>query len=527
MLENYNLQRQVFNVGIYTRLSRDDDDKSNGKSESIQNQINFLTKYVVENEWNLFNIYSDDGYTGTNFNRPGFKQMIQDIETKQINLIITKDLSRLGRDYIDTGYYYEKYFPSQNVRYIAVNDGIDTFINSSGNDMGPFKSVINDMYARDISQKVKSVMDTKRLNGEFIGAFAPYGYFKDPLNKSKLVIDLETEDVIKNIFNTFLQGHGYSYIANLLNSEGVLPPVSYKAAKTNYKNPKSILRLWTHETIKSILTNPTYAGNITQGKLGKVNYKIKQLKALPKNQWITVNGTHQGIIDENTFTSVQRIINKNNASEFTEKKYTHLLSGLLFCGDCGSRMTFFKTPRGKMYVLCSKYKRFPKLRVCTRHSFVESELESIVIKSLKEISRKALEPGKLENVVKKNTRRNKADDLGNEFKKTEVRLNDIKHAIKNLYEDKLKKIIGEEDFIDLSHEYNKEREQLNKRLNKIIEQQKENDIINNESSDLMKIVISFANFDTIDKIILLQLINNVEVFENKKIRIQYKFKNPF
>ncbi|MFZ5985827.1 MAG: recombinase family protein [Bacillota bacterium] len=195
--DNYNGEK--FNVGLYLRLSKEDD--TYNQSESILNQKDYLSDIVIKNGWTLVDTYVDDGFTGTNFDRPGFNMLLNDIEEKKINLVITKDLSRLGRDYIKTGYYIEQYFPEHGVRFIAVNDGIDTFSqNNSNNDLSPFKSVMNDMYAKDISKKVRSTMDNKRANGKFIGAFAPYGYVKSPENKNKLVIDPETSPIIKQIF---------------------------------------------------------------------------------------------------------------------------------------------------------------------------------------------------------------------------------------------------------------------------------------------------------------------------------------
>jgi len=526
--KNYNIfSNNVFNVGIYARISRDDEEKTNGKSESIQNQINFLTKFVVDNEWNLVSIYFDDGYTGTNFDRPDFIRLIKDIENKTINMVVTKDLSRLGRDYIETGRYMEKYFPSQNVRYIAVNDGIDTFANSSNNDMSPFKSVINDMYARDISKKVKSVMDNKRINGDFIGSFAPYGYIKDPSNKSKLIVDEETAYTVKRVFDMYMQGHGYSYIANILNMEGIPSPSAYKEERTNYKNAKSIYKLWAHQTIKKILTNPTYKGDVAQRKYSKINHKIKQLVSVPKSNWIIVSDTHQPIVDKDSFDIIQKMIGMNDAKEFSEKKYPHLLSGILYCGDCGSKMTFFKTSSGLMYVLCGLYKRNTKLGLCTRHSMLEKDVEAQVIDNLKNISNKALNVEKIEKLVQNSPSKDKGIDVQTEKKRIEVRLEGIKRTIRSLYEDKLKGVITENDFINLSQDYNREREQITIRLNSINEKEIKNEQLNDVSQELMKIVKDLINFENIDKKVFKHLIEKIEIFENKKIKIHYKFRNPY
>lgn len=292
--DNYNGEK--FNVGLYLRLSKEDD--TYNQSESILNQKDYLSDIVIKNGWTLVDTYVDDGFTGTNFDRPGFNMLLNDIEEKKINLVITKDLSRLGRDYIKTGYYIEQYFPEHGVRFIAVNDGIDTFSqNNSNNDLSPFKSVMNDIYAKDISKKVRSTMDNKRANGKFIGAFAPYGYVKSPENKNKLVIDPETSPIIKQIFKLYLSGYGYAKIANILNDEEVPPPSVHKLNNSNYKNPKLKSCLWTHETVSKILSNPTYAGNLAQNKYYKVNYKLKKLRNVPRDKWVVVENTHEPIVD--------------------------------------------------------------------------------------------------------------------------------------------------------------------------------------------------------------------------------------
>ena len=249
--------QDVYKVGIYTRLSREDE--KNKESESIDTQKKLLISYVKSQGWVLYKIYVDDGYTGTNFNRPGFKDLINDIETGNVNLVITKDLSRLGRDYIETGYYLEKYFPLKNVRYIALNDGIDTFDEkSTSNDMTPFKSVFNDMYAKDISKKVRSSLITKAINGEDIKAFEPYGYKKDELDKKKTVIDYEVCDVVKKIFEMYYKGVNKKQICNYLNENKVCTPIEHKMKYTNYYNPNRKTNMWSATMISKILRDRIY-----------------------------------------------------------------------------------------------------------------------------------------------------------------------------------------------------------------------------------------------------------------------------
>lgn len=261
-------EENIWKVAIYVRLSKEDekDEKYKGQSESIENQIKFLKQIVQNKKWELAGIYKDDGYTGTSFNRPDFIRMIKDIENKKINLVITKDLSRLGRDYIETGNYIEKYFPSKNIRYIAVNDNIDTFDKKNqNNDMTPFKSVINDMYAKDISSKVRTTILTKAMEGECIKAFLPYGYKKE--NK-KILIDENVADVVKEIFNLYKAGKGKKQIADYLNKKNVITPLKYKKETTNYFNPNQSERNeWNSTVIGKILRDRIYCRRLSTIKI--------------------------------------------------------------------------------------------------------------------------------------------------------------------------------------------------------------------------------------------------------------------
>ena len=235
--------------------------------ESIKNQQDFLLRYAAEQGYEVAEIYADDGWSGTNFDRPAFQRMIRDIEEKKINLVLTKDLSRLGRDYILTGHYLERYFPEHQIRYIAVNDGIDTFENSIANELNPFKAVMNDMYARDISNKVRTALTTKKQNGKFIGAFAPFGYQKSAEDKNKLEVDPLTAPTVKRIFQLFLSGESMKRIAQRLTQEGVLTPSKQRQAQRGADR-------WNDVMIKRILTNETYIGNLTQNRTRKINYKL-------------------------------------------------------------------------------------------------------------------------------------------------------------------------------------------------------------------------------------------------------------
>ena len=520
MSDNY-LFKEKFKAGIYCRLSREDE--GGLQSESIKNQKEFLTKYVLEQGWQVADIYIDDGYSGTTFDRPDFLRLLQDIEAKKVNLVITKDLSRLGRDYIQTGHYIEKFFPEKSIRYIAVNDGIDTFLNSAGNDISPFRSVINDMYARDISVKVRSAMDSKRKSGKFIGAFAPYGYSKDPEDNNRLIIDQETAPVIRRIFQLFLSGKGLTAIAHQLNEEDIITPTENKEKVSNYKGTVKV-KLWCHATIKFILQNPTYMGCLAQHKYKKVNYKSKKQKTLPKDRWIVVDDTHEAIIDKKTFEDVQKLISRKSNTEFMCKRETRLFSGFVFCGDCGSYMTTTKI-RGKVFLICSVYKRYTS-KYCTRHSFVEEQLKKIILEDIQTFAEESVDKSKLYRTANKLTIPKPEQHLEQEMIKIQNRLEEIKKVIKSLYNDKVKGVLDEQDFIELNGEFAMEKTALGNRYEILHGKAEELKKEQQDRNGIVSLVEEIMILKELDRYALEKLISKIEIFEGNQVKIHYRFKNP-
>ena len=526
--DNYSteiINSKIYNVGIYLRLSREDE--MTGQSESISNQKDFLTGYILERNWNIFNIYIDDGYSGLNFDRPEFKRMIADIENKKIDLVITKDLSRLGRDYIDTGYYIERYFPQKGVRYIALNDGIDTFENTVNNDMSPIKSVFNDMYAKDISKKIRAVMDTKRINGKFIGAFAPYGYIKDSKDKNKLIIDEQSANIVKRIFDMYSSGYSMAKIAKIFNEEKILTPTEYKNQVQNlsYVNVNSKLGIWRHETIKGILINPTYIGNMTQRKSEKINYKLDKFRKIPKKDWIIVKDTHEAIIDKELFDQVQIMLQTKATLIYNDnKRESHLLSGIAFCGDCEKPMTFRRVGRkNKEFILiCSSYSRFGSY-MCNRNTIKENLINDYVLSNLRKTSNQIINKAEFLSQFENEELELKTDIRQKELEKINKRLEEIKKIIKSLYEDKVRQVISEEDFIEMSKEFNEEKNSLSKKSSELLQETKEKDLSGEEALNLIEKII---DFEQIDKVLLNQLIKKIEVYKNKEIVVKYAFQKP-
>lgn len=507
----------VYNVGIYLRLSKEDE--NTGQSESIENQRKIVENFISNYNWNIVEIYIDDGFSGLNFNRPAFKRMLEDIENKKINLVITKDLSRLGRDYIYTGYYLERYFPTKNIRYIAISDEIDTYGDNGNNDISPFKSVINDMYAKDISKKIRAVMDTKRLNGEFIGAFAPYGYLKDPNNRNTFIIDDKASKVVKRIFDMYIEGNSMGRIVKILNDENIPCPSKYKSTHCSYKNAMVKRYKWCQETVKRILSNPTYIGNMTQHRQEKISYKIDKFRKIPCSNWITVEGTHEPIISPEIFETVQNLIKRQTVKYSRGKESFHLLNGLVFCKECGRKMTYRRDSSGKMIMNCITYTKFGKSE-CTSHRIREELLTDYVINDLKRISKQYLDNGFFQSISELETCEDKS--LKSELRTIEKRFEEIKNIVKSLYEDKIKGTISEEDFLCMTKEYSEEKSRLQNKMETI------NDRLNEKTREFsyIKLLKDIAEFNIVNKVILLQLIDRIEVDSNRKITVYYMFTNP-
>ncbi len=520
---DYSAKNINWNIGLYCRLSREDEKEHLHKqSESIENQLKFLTNFINSHGWRIKRIYKDDGFSGTNFDRPGFKDMISDIENKEINMIVTKDLSRLGRDYIETGYYIEKYFPAKNIRYIAITDNIDTFdFNNTNNDITPFKAVFNDMYAKDTSKKVKTILMNKAINGESIKAFQPYGYMKDPENKNKVIIDKRVSGIVIKIFNMYKSGKSKKQICDYLNDNNISTPLKYKEETTNYKNPNKSTYLWSNCTISKILRDRTYIGDLVQHKHAKINYKINKSMMVDPSQYIIVNNNHEPIIDNDTFYIVQKMLDKkSNEWTYSNSKYTHILRGLVYC-SCGGKVTYTKNHGKDFRCVCSSYKKTGS-KFCNNIQYLkEEELISIVIDNIRKNIKKYLDFKKLNYKIKQ-------IKIKDNTKEIEKQINMLQEQKKSIYKDKLNNIISTELLIEMFKELDEKKNELVIILEDI---KKKNEQFNRKISDdeiekYVKNALEFKEDDKINRTILLKLIDKI-VIENKKVKsISYNFSVP-
>lgn len=515
----------LFNVAIYIRLSREDGDKE--ESDSVGNQRKLLTEYVAKNEdFIVYDIYIDDGYSGTNFNRPGFQRMIADIEDGKVNCVVVKDLSRFGRDYIDTGRYLERYFPELGVRFISVTDSIDS-MKQTYDMLIPIKNIFNEQYARDISKKIQATVKSKQKAGEFIGAFASYGYKKSPANKNKLVIDDYAADVVRRIFSLFIQGYGKQKIAKHLNAEGILCPTEYKKANgENYKNSNRLesTTYWSYSTINSILHREMYVGNMVQGTKHQ-RMRSKQ-KKMPKEDWIIVEDTHEPIIDKETWHKVQTLLSKRTRKLDLETN-KNIFAGFVKCGDCGRAMAknmWQRADGSKTYSLyCGTYKRNGK-QYCTPHTLPMAVLEDIVRNDLKVIVHSADDLKELiQSQSFMGSKIKKITD--SELEKVKAELERVKKLKKSIYEDYREELISKEEFLSYREDYLKKEELYLKQIEVQEEKKKDNVPKDIFETPWLKRLLELKDIEELDRDIVVEMIYEIKVYENREIKIIYNFSN--
>lgn len=513
----------LYRVGIYIRLSKEDTDKVI-ESESITNQRNILLTYLKENKLALAGEYVDDGVSGTTFDRPAFNRLINDIEEGKINMVVTKDLSRLGRDYIQSGYYVEQYFPMKRVRYVSILDNIDTErTNSSENDIAPFRSILNEMYAKDISKKIRIVFQQKKEDGQFMSTSAPIGYMKDPNDKHHLVIDPDTAPLVRRMFKMIIDGYGTTQIANIFTDEHIPTPAmrnKYQVSAISYQ-----YGYWHPATIRRILRNNVYIGKLEQGKSQTISYKNRQRRKLPKDQWIVVENAHEPLIDEETFYTVQRLM--DTSAKKTVKK-TYLLTGLLKCAECGGSIGIaHDKKRHYSYTGCNLYRAYTKRHLCTPHTLNYQALELMILEKVRELCKICMDDEQLEEALKKKVENNNYKEaLQKNLKDAIEKKNKIENNLERLYEDRLNDIITVEMFKTMSDKQNEglkkvkvEVKSLEEKLEEFSKEEKEM-----FSFDYKQIINDFLKLENPTKEIMSKIIDRIEIHEDKKVDIYYRIK---
>lgn len=366
-----------YKAAAYLRLSKEEYNNEK-ESNSIINQRQIIDNYLKEHkEYKLVDYYVDDGYSGTNFDRPEFQRMLEDIKNKKIDVIIIKDLSRLGRNYIETGNFVEVVFPAMGVSVISVDENYEMdSLDYYGSDYVPLKNLFNDMYAKDISKKVRSSLIVKKHNGEFVGKLAPYGYIKDPKDKHKFLIDKNVSHIIKKIFDMILDGKSRKEVADFLNQNDILTPSEYLNINTD--KDVAVMKKWNSEMVNSILRNENYTGTLFQGKKRKLNYRVNKKINIDKENWIVTENHHEAIINKEKFDKVQDILDRQ--TKVNKDGSIDILSGFLKCKCCGSNM-LKRSSKGKVYYYCSNYYR--KKSCENNKSLSRSILDELIKKELK------------------------------------------------------------------------------------------------------------------------------------------------
>ena len=532
----------IYTAALYLRLSKDDGftDRDSG---SIDTQREMLTRFCRENNIIIYDYYIDDGFSGTNFERPSFKRMIEDIESRNVNCVITKDQSRLGRNHLESGFYMEVYFPEHNVRYIAVTDNVDT-LNSSTLDIAPFRNLLNDMYAQDVSKKIKSALLTRQQQGQFLGTKAPYGYMKDPDDKHHLIIDERYAPVVRKIFQMSIDGYGIHRIRDYLISEKIPRPVyaaceSIGSYERDISDDERVYR-WSEGGVRDILRNPVYAGHIRGQKRPKISHKSSKRKSVSAAGTFVVKNMHEPIIEPEQWELVQRLIDSRR-HERKREKFDNIFCGLLRCADCGYALTLCSANRTKRENIidmlgyqCSSYRTYGKKK-CTQHWVEARDLYDSVLDDIRKQADKALaddekmiaeiisklDTGAAENI--KNTEK--------ELRKAKTRLTELDKLYAVLYEDKVSGNISERNFRQLSTTYETEQIELERRICEY-EQSLHTAKEHNDNADVfVNMIKDYSGITELTSAILNTLIDKIviheaEIVDGEKVQnieIFYKF----
>lgn len=519
-------------TALYARLSKDDD--LVGDSNSIVHQKEILAKYAKEHGFTNIEFYVDDGFSGTNFNRPDFQRMMADAEEGKISTVIVKDMSRFGRDYIMVGYYTEIYFSNLNIRFIAINDNVDSNIQTE-NDLTPFKNVFNEWYARDTSKKIRAVFKAKGNSGKHLTTNPPFGYKKDPNDKDKWIIDDEAAATVRRIFQMYVDGYRISEIGHKLTEEKVETPILYymnRGIKTNARSEYP--EIWDLMSIKYILSQTAYAGHTVNFQTAVKSYKTKKQVNLPRNQWVIFRNTQEAIIDEKTFETVQQMRKAKRAR--TKYNEPNMFSGLLYCADCGNHLTIQRVARNRKMdnFSCATYRK-KKKGLCSCHRILVSDLETIVKEDLqkvceyvflheKEFTDEYLSGSKRETV--KFQAKTKA-----ELKRLSERQEEIGKIIRKLYEDNVNGRITDERFDFLAKSYEDEGNELKTKIQEFKNALASSVQDEEKLSKFLKVVKSYTEIEELTPEILNSFIEKIYIGETEKyngrkmqeVEIIYKF----
>lgn len=515
-----------FRVGIYIRLSQEDRDKKyESDSESVINQKELLRGYVKNNNFNLIKEYVDDGFSGTDFDRPAFKEMLEDIKSKKINCVIVKDLSRFGRDHVMTGYYTETFFPENNIRFISISESVDTFKEQASNDSSTFIIACNDYYSKQNSVKIRAVLNQKRLNGKFVGSLPSFGYMRDPEDKCHLIPNPETDWIVKEIFKLRANGVGPTEIANTLNDMKVPTPSGYK--KTSYSSQLIDRDIWNITTVKKILSNRIYTGDMVQHIQTKVNYKSKKKITLDEKLWTIVENTHEALVDRETFNYVNILRKRKTRNyEIKTKREKRILEGKLFCKECDNRLTvLYRKNKDYWSINCNRYSRDPVRGRCYSHFFPYNYLEKQILDKINYVVSKlvnGLDLEKLNNEITKNIHKEK-ENIDEVIKSLKVEKEKITEKISMLYNDRCDGVVSANVYKELASPFELKLKQIVERIDE--EELKKYTSRNNQRilPNYIKKIKELLDLNKPKRELIEALIDKIVIDKDRNITIKFKY----
>ena len=516
----------------YARISREDGDKE--ESDSIGTQFDIIDDYIAHNDDITFiDRYSDDGWSGTNFDRPDFMRLMEDIKKGKINCVIVKDLSRLGRNYILVGQYLEMIFPMLNIRFISVNDRIDSIKDpaSINNALVSFKNVMNDEYCRDISNKVRSSLDRKRSKGEFIGSFASYGYMKDPDDHHHLIVDPVAAEVVKNIFDWFLQGMSIIGIAKRLNHMGIPNPSAYKRqCGLNYKHPAGQLdSAWPDSSVKRVLKNRLYVGDMVQNKNRTKSYKVQVSVAVPEENWVIVPNMHEAIIDREKFETVQQLLMRDTRTS-PGINHVSIFAGHIRCADCLRAMGKKSVAQsyGKYhYYVCQTFRKAGR-NLCTKHTIREKQLYDAVLATIQSQIDLAVSMDQLVNDLKsQNVRAAKSSRLEKMLQLKEEEYEKVSRCRIDLYPDWKAGILSKDEYLSLKAKIGEQLEQIEIAIANIKEEISKYQSAPVSENKFISSFLRYRNIQVLTREVIVELIEMIYVHEGGTITIQFKYQDEY
>ena len=526
------MPKKVYRAAIYCRLSREDGDKV--ESNSIASQKAICEDFIARHEdiELVCEPFIDDGYSGVSFNRPHFKQLEDAIRKGSIDCIVVKDLSRFSRNYIDAGRYLEKLFPQLGIRFIAVNDAYDSLTGDPQSDsfVIPFKNLINDSYCKDISMKIRSSLEVKQKNGEFVGAFAPYGYMKSAENKNQLIVDEEVRETVQMIFSMYKDGISIGRIAARLIAMGVLSPMEYKHSQgvrydTVFKTGETAK--WTYKAIQRILTNEVYIGVLAQGKRGTPNYKVRVVQSKDEAEWVKVENAHEALVSYEDFMAVKAMM-KRDMRCAPDQDEAHLFSGFLFCGDCQQSMIRKTVPsktKKYIYYVCSTNKHS---RSCSPHSISAKEVEEKVFTAIHDQIELVINLEKaLELIERLPSQSRKAFNYEAQITKLEEEIDRYQKLKLRLYEDLSDGIIDKSEYFDFRNSYTRIIEEKQEALLRVKKEMKQTVTTGTTERNWVTLFKQHENIEELNRRVLMALVDRIIIHENHAIEIVFKYKDEY